>query len=235
MDNRILSRDDFLDDAHKIGCSVAAIRAVAEVESAGAGFDSLGRPKTLFEGHIFYKLTRGKFASSHPSLCYPRWTKQYYGKTRDAEFARLQQAISLDRNAALMSASWGTFQIMGGNYAICGFSNVEDFVAAQCLDANSHLTCFTEFVLDRGLADELRDLRWADFARIYNGASFKLNNYDVKMARAYAKFSAEEDELAKIEEASTESYWQPVEFGASSSTFNQLSQSSPLTLDLILA
>ena len=232
--NRVLSRDDFLDDADKIGCSVAAIRAVAEVESAGSGFDSLGRPKTLFEGHIFYKLTKGRFASSYPSICYPRWTKQYYGKTRDAEFARLQQAISLDRNAALMSASWGTFQIMGGNYAICGFSNVEDFVSAHHTDANSHLQCFTEFVLDRGLSDELRDLRWADFARIYNGASFKLNNYDLKMAKAYSKFAAEEEELAKVEVASTDSYWQPVEYGGDNSTFSTPGSIYTQPIDLVL-
>jgi hypothetical protein len=236
MNTRVLTRDDFLDDASKIGCNVAAIRAVAEVESSGSGFDLLGRPKTLFEGHIFYKLTKGKFAASHPSICYPKWTRQFYGKTRDAEWARLQLAISLDRNAALMSASWGTFQIMGSNYAICGFASLEEFVQAQYSDANTHLQCFTEFVLDRGLSDELRDLRWADFARIYNGASYRLNNYDIKMSKAYSKFIAEEEALSKQEAEST-SYWQPVEL---SSTTHELSfnsfelQPESSILDIIL-
>lgn len=230
MTSRILTRDDFLDDANKIGCSVAAIRAVAEVESAGAGFDYLGRPKTLFEGHIFYKLTRGKFASSHPSICYPKWTKQFYGKTRDAEFIRLQTAIKLDRKAALMSASWGTFQIMGNNFATCGFADIEEFVEAQHTSANAHLECFTEFVLDRGLSDELCDLRWADFARIYNGASFKLNSYDTKMAKAYDKFAREEEIIAQSE---PEIYWQPME---EYSTFTSITPSlpDPLNLDLVL-
>lgn len=230
MSNRILTRDDFIDDAHKIGCNVAAIRAVAEVESSGSGFDSAGRPKTLFEGHIFYKLTKGRFSKSHPTVCYPKWTKQFYGKTREVEFARLQLAMSLDRTAALMSASWGTFQIMGNNYAICGFSTVEEFVQAQYEDANSHLQCFTEFVLDRGLADELRDLRWADFARIYNGASYRLNNYDVKMAAAYSKFAKEEENLARLENQST-SYWEPADIEQGS--FAQLASSDPLDLILV--
>lgn len=228
MTSRILARDDFLDDANKIGCSVAAIRAVAEVESAGSGFDYLGRPKTLFEGHIFYKLTKGRFAVSHPSLCYPKWTKQFYGKTRDAEFARLQLAMNLDRKSALMSASWGTFQIMGNNFATCGFSSIEEFVEAQHTDANTHLACFTEFVMDRGLADELIDLRWTDFARIYNGASFKLNNYDVKIAKAYDKFSKEEELLATSE---SESYWQPME---EYSSFTSTTSQEVLNLDLTL-
>ena len=66
--SHILTRNDFIDDARKIGCSIAAIRAVAEVESAGAGFDSKGQPKTLFEGHLFYRYTKGKFATTHPPL-----------------------------------------------------------------------------------------------------------------------------------------------------------------------
>lgn len=239
MNNRILTRDDFLDDADKIGCNVAAIRAVAEVESSGSGFDLLGRPKTLFEGHIFYKLTKGRYYKSHPTLCYPKWTKQFYGKTRDVEWARLQTAIALDRTAALMSASWGTFQIMGNNYATCGFYSVDEFVEAQYESANRHLDCFTEFVLDRGLSDELRELRWADFARIYNGASFKLNNYDTKMANAYAKFSAEEErfleEDSKLEES--ESYWQPIDTidcTVADGSFSALSGGTNTTLDLVL-
>lgn len=238
MNNRILTREDFLDDADKIGCNVAAIRAVAEVESSGSGFDLLGRPKTLFEGHIFYKLTKGRYAKSHPSLCYPKWTKQFYGKTREAEWTRLQAAISLDRIAALMSASWGTFQIMGNNYAVCGFYSVEEFVEAQYESANRHLDCFTEFVLDRGLADELRDLRWADFARIYNGASFKLNNYDTKMANAYLKFIKEEQLILDHEhrQSVAESYWQPpdvLDSAAAPGSFAALSNSYN-NIDLVL-
>lgn len=185
-----LQRKDFEDDAQRIGCDVAAVMAVAAVESKGGGFDPEGFPKTLFEGHWFYKLTKGKFAKSHPTLCFPTWTKQHYGKTWQEEKARLQLAMSLDRNAAMMSASWGMFQIMGFNHVRCGFKTVQQFVNAMCKDENEQMSAFTEFIINSGLADELRDLRWADFARHYNGPAYAQNKYDEKLAKAYAKFKA---------------------------------------------
>lgn len=38
--------------------------------------------------------------------------------------------MSIHREAALHSTSWGAFQIMGFNFALYGFHSVEDFVAA---------------------------------------------------------------------------------------------------------
>ncbi len=185
-----LIRDDFLDDAEKIGCEVEAIMAVAAVESKGGGFDPEGFPKTLFEGHWFHRLTNGKFSESHPTLSFPKWTRAHYGKTWDAEKLRLQQAIALDRNAALQSASWGMFQIMGFNHARAGFKTVQQFVNAMCKDENAQLDAFTQFIINSGLGDELRDKRWADFARLYNGPDFAVNKYDQKLANAYAKLKA---------------------------------------------
>lgn len=183
----ILQPEDFLDDAARLGCEVEAIRAVAQVEGAGEGFCPDGFPKTLFEGHYFHRLTKGKYSASHPTISYPTWTRKFYGRTWQAERARLETAISLDRTAALQSASWGLFQIMGANHAVCGFKTVQAFVNAMCKDANMHLEAFTTYVLANGLADELRELRFADFARIYNGPGYAVNKYDVKMLAAYKK------------------------------------------------
>lgn len=189
MTDRLLKPQDFIDDAAKIGCEVACIRAVAEVESRGGGFDPEGFPKTLFEGHWFYKLTKGAHASTHPTLCYPKWTKQYYGKSWREEKERLNQAIQLDREAALMSASWGVFQIMGFNHGVCGYKNVQEFVNAMCRDENAHLEAFTNYVINSGLADELRAKDWDRFAYQYNGPEYKKNDYGGKLRRAYLKHS----------------------------------------------
>jgi hypothetical protein len=182
-----LTRQDCVDDAAKIGCEVEAVMAVAAVESRGGGFDPEGFPKTLFEGHWFHKLTGGKFAQSHPTLCFPKWTRQFYGKTWQEEKARLQQAMALDRNAAMMSASWGMFQIMGFNHVKAGFPTVQAFVNAMCKSEDSQLGAFTSYIINSGLADELRDKRWADFARLYNGPEYAQNQYDTKLATAYQK------------------------------------------------
>jgi hypothetical protein len=180
-----LKREDCLDDAQQIGCEVEAVMAVAAVESRGGGFDPEGFPKTLFEGQWFYKFTKGKFAESHPNLCFPKWDKKSYGKTWQEEKARLATACTLDRTAALMSASWGMFQIMGFNFATCGFKTVQQYVSAVCKDENEQLAAFTQFIIHSRLDDELREKRWADFARLYNGSGYAQNQYDVKLAKAY--------------------------------------------------
>lgn len=183
-----LKESDFEDAAFLIGCNVAAVKAVAEVESRGDGFLADGRPKILFEGHWFYKYTKGQYADSHPNICYPKWTSKYY-LGGEKEYQRFEEAIELDRNAALLSTSYGKFQVMGFNYAICGYSSVEEFFQAMNRSEGDHLHAFCAYVKHNGLSDELRDHRWADFASGYNGKEYWKNKYDQKMAAAYEKYA----------------------------------------------
>ena len=172
--------------AKKIGCQVAAVRAVIDVESRG-GFQADGRPKILFERHYFHRLTKGKFSKKHPDISKSSWGG--YGKY-SAQYGRLHRAIELNRNAALRSASWGAFQIMGDNYKVSGFDDVEDFVAAMVESEDKQLGAFVGFVQGNHLDDELRRLDWAGFARGYNGPAYKANKYDTKMAAAFALHNA---------------------------------------------
>jgi len=191
-----LKDEDYQRAADLLGCDVPAIRAVAQVESSGDGFLGDGRIKVLFEGHQFFKFTKGAFAKSHPTICYPKWTTAFYtkGKTPEirgaGELARLDQAIALDSNAALLSASYGKFQIMGFNFAICGFPTVFAFYQAMQTSEGEHLAAFCNYIKSNSLDDELREHRWADLARRYNGADYRKNQYDTKLAAAYARFSA---------------------------------------------
>lgn len=167
--------------AKKLGCAVAAVRAVIEVESHG-GFLPDGRPKILFERHYFSRLTKGKFNQSNPDISATKWGGYKGGA---AEHDRLGRAIKLNREAALRSASWGAFQIMGDNYKICGFSNVEDFVKAMVAGEPQQLDAFVQFVKKSGLDDELRRLDWRGFARGYNGPAYEQNRYHLKLDAAY--------------------------------------------------
>lgn len=190
-----LNEDDFKAAAALLRCDVPAIKAVAEVESAGGGFLSDGRVKILFEGHKFYKYTKGAYAQTNPTICYKVWTKAFYakGKTADirgaGELARLNEAMALDRTAALKSASYGKFQIMGFNFGICGFENVEDFFAAMQVSEGEHLKAFCNFITSNSLDGALRNHQWAKLAQGYNGDGYKENQYDTKLANAFAKYS----------------------------------------------
>lgn len=185
----LLTAVDYDRAAATLGCEVAAIQAVAEIESGGrTGFLPDGRPKILFESHLFSKLTAKKYDTTHSDLSTPTWTRNYVGGAGEHE--RLERAMLLDREAALKSASWGKFQILGLNYARVGYKTVDDFVDSQKQSEQQHLEAFVKFILSHDLSDELRERRWADFARRYNGAGFAKNHYDEKMANAYSKYNA---------------------------------------------
>ena len=183
-----LTREDCIDDAAKIGCEVECVLAVAKVESMGGGFNPDGTPKTLLEGHWFHRYTKGIYSASDPTISYPKWTKQFYGHTWQEEQQRLKRAMELDCRAAYMSASWGMFQVMGFNFALCGYKSVEDFVIDMKTDENAQLAAFTGYVIHCGLADELQKLDWHRFAYGYNGPEYQKNRYAEKLAAAYASF-----------------------------------------------
>ncbi|HEY9541532.1 MAG TPA: N-acetylmuramidase family protein, partial [Luteimonas sp.] len=153
---------------------LAALRAVAEVESSGSGFlkPPSVKPKVLFEGHAFHRLTGGRFDESHPGLSYPRWDRKKYSGSLAGEWERLEAACLLDRAAALQAASWGMFQIMGFNYSYAGFADVEAFVAAQHAGAEQQAGAFARFISRPPLLSALRRRSWQKFAAAYNGPGY---------------------------------------------------------------
>lgn len=186
-----LTDADFAEAARALGCDVPAIKAVAEVEAAGSGFFTPdGRPKILFEAHLFSRMTKRKYDASHPKISCEKWNRALYTRG-PSEYDRLTQAVALDRAAALKSASWGKFQILGMHYGTCGYPDVDAFVRAQCESERAQLDAFVRFVrANAAMHAALRERRWADFAYRYNGAQYAKNKYDTKLAAAYAKHAA---------------------------------------------
>lgn len=189
---RQVSADKWAALALRLGVEEAALRAVAQVESRGSGFLADGKPKILFEGHIFHRLTHGRYSASAPQISYPKWDRKKY-TSPNGEWKRLEAAASLDADAALQSASWGAFQIMGFNYAACGCENVSRFVELQHQDADGQVECFARLLSRPGspliAASQKRD--WAKFARLYNGPEYAKNAYDVKLRTAYEAFAGQ--------------------------------------------
>jgi hypothetical protein len=168
--------------AEAIGCEVAAVKAVIDVESRG-GFLADGRPKILFERHLFSRFTDGRFDKPPHNDIANATPGGYEGGA--AEYARLGRAMKLDRAAALKSASWGAFQILGSNFAAAGYADLESFCRAMCQSEGDQLKAFVAFVGSQKLDDALRRHDWASFARGYNGPNYAKNRYDEKLAAAY--------------------------------------------------
>lgn len=201
-DKQISSRlddADINDVATNYNLESAAIKAVIKVETGGSGFLADGRPKILFEGHIFWNelkkvnLKPEEYVVKFPDIVYPHWTKQYY-KGGAGEYDRLEKAKLIHEEAALKSASWGLFQIMGFNFEPAGFENVKAFVDAQNESEKEHLKAFINFIMyksaDQANAtiDFLRQKDWKGFAARYNGPRYYENQYDRKLEIAYNRF-----------------------------------------------
>lgn len=184
-----LTDADIAAAANEIGVDAALIPAVAEVESAGAGFLPDRRPKILFEAHVFGQRTGHRWDRAYPNISAPSWDRSLYGAAGAHQYDRLAEAIALDRKAALQSASWGRFQIMGFNAERCGFADVESFVAAMRESEAAHLEAFIAFCRANDLLRYLVVHDWRAFARGYNGPG-QVEHYSGLLAAAYARHAA---------------------------------------------
>jgi len=182
----LLTDADIAAAAGSLGVEPAAVYAVSAVESGGrTGFDAKGRPKILFEARWFHNFTKGIYDTSHPNLSQATWdgAKQYY---KDDQWTRLSEAFALNQEAALKSASWGKFQVMGFNHN--GFADVFTFCTAMFQSEKEHLATFLAFCKDNNLVQYLKTRDWANFAKGYNGEGYKANRYDEKLADAYQEY-----------------------------------------------
>lgn len=179
---KALTENDFKQAAISLEVETAIIKAVCEVEAPMGGFFNNGAPTILFERHKFHQFTGGVYSNNHPTISNPR-AGGYIGGIR--EHYRLQIAVDLNRDAALKSASWGKFQIMGFNYKLCGFVTLQSFVNAMYKSEKEQLKAFVNFIKSVGLNDELQRKDWKGFARGYNGRAYYKNAYDKKLKRAY--------------------------------------------------
>lgn len=194
FDKSGITEEDYESAANLLKVPVATVKAVSSVEASGKGFESTRRPRCLFEGHIFwsrlkkYSINPELFLGDHTGIIYPKWDKgKYLGGEK--EWNRLEEAWEIKDKAALESASYGLFQIMGFNYAACGCSDVFEFTSKMFLSEGEQLKLFCKFCQSMGLEKYLRNQDWAGFARRYNGPEYAKNEYDTKLASAFKKYN----------------------------------------------
>jgi hypothetical protein len=182
--------------AKKYDLEPAVILAIQSVESGNNGYLADGRPKILFEGHIFWRMLKaaGKnpadYVKGNEDILFEKSDRSKY--TRGAsEYVRLEKAEKIDRVAALKSASWGEFQIMGFNHKTVGYPDVDSFVESISQPGAGQIRAVLTFMDNNKLLPLVRgpNKQWAKFAAAYNGAGYKKNQYDVKLQKSYDRFS----------------------------------------------
>ena len=201
--SRYLKRKDLQQAAERLDVPLASVMAVNQVESRGEGFAANGRPVILFERLVMHQRLQANgmslaeadaLAEQYPVLV-NRKTGGYLGGT--AEHQRLANAKQIHAAAALESASWGLFQIMGYHWQPLGYLDAQHFADTMALSEAAQLDAFVSFIeTDPALHKALKARNWKQFARIYNGPAYAKNLYDVKLARAYAQFAGELEQAA---------------------------------------
>ena len=190
----MISEEKYIEVANELGIEVAAIKAIAEVESSGNGFLDTGEPKILFEPHIFWRelkskgIDPNKFAKSNEDILYPKWRSGSYGKISE-QHSRLQRAVNIDREAALKSASWGKFQVLATNWKSLGYNYLQDFINCAYESEDCHLDMFVRFIRANNLVKYLKNKDYNKFFEGYNGPSYKETKYPQKFQDAYKRFT----------------------------------------------
>lgn len=178
---RVLADAHFAAAADRLGCDVATIRAVWEVEAGGRHF--------LPDGSVIRRFEPHHFPREHWSALgfVPRpGEAAWRASVRLSSESMFQRAWRLDRRAALRAASWGAPQIMGFNASAAGFATAEDMVRHMARGADHQLGAFVQLIEGWGIAGALRARDWQAFAARYNGSG-QVAEYARRMESAYRR------------------------------------------------
>lgn len=170
--------------AAELGCTAAQLAAVASVESSGGGFDRDGRPKILFERHLFHRMTDGKWSPAS-------FSNPAGGGYAESSWGKLADACGREPDAAFAACSWGKFQVLGMHWSKLGYASAYELAASTVTGEAAHYELLARFVRTFGLTADLRKISHdpedcRDFAAAYNGPQYRKFNYHVRIAEALA-------------------------------------------------
>ncbi|MBL1405028.1 MAG: DUF3380 domain-containing protein [Rhizobiales bacterium] len=186
-------RDIIIRKADENELDAAALLAIISVESAGRVFakvDGKLEPLIRFEGHYFYRLlpkAKRNIAVTQ-GLAHRRAGHIKNSRFQKSRWRFLNKCIALDRDSALQSTSWGVGQVMGSHWRWLGYASVDAMISDVRRGVGGQVELIIRFIKKANLVRFLDAQDWAGFARSYNGAGYKQNKYDLKMAKAYKSY-----------------------------------------------
>ncbi len=181
--------------ATELGVEPAALLAVAEVESGGKVFASVGQrrePIVRFEAHYFDRRLShtDRETARKAGLASPIAGRIANPATQAARWRLVDRAAAIDRQAAYEAVSWGLGQVMGAHWAWLGYTGVDALVAEARSGAGGQARLMARYIEKAGLLPALRKRDWTAFARGYNGPAYARHGYDRKIAAAYERHRA---------------------------------------------
>jgi hypothetical protein len=183
-----LTRNEVETIAKSINVDYASLMAFISVESGGLGFAKDTKKIIIqFEPSWFKRYTKTR-ETKDSKLWEIIDSNRVEGQAN--EWKAFNAAFKINQKSALLSTSIGLMQVMGFNYSSCGYTSVnamwDDFKTGEYAQVNGA----AQFIKsNKKLHIALKLKEWAKVAYYYNGSYYKINNYDVKLERAYNKYN----------------------------------------------
>jgi len=161
--------------AKELAVTPADVRAFAIVESDEKAFTPGGFPVVRFESHHWIKRRVSEGA---------KFDKMKNPRDLDARWAMFEEMRAIDENAAIMSHSFGLFQLMGFNHGVALCADPLTFLS-ESMTITGQFKLFKRFVLrSPALLAAIKRNRPDEVGFHYNGPQYKRNKYDIKYAAA---------------------------------------------------
>lgn len=198
-----LTREQITSIAQSVGLDYARLMAFISVESGGVGFDpATGKIIIQHEPHWMSKYLV-QFRIPHKlSIEYSETGKKEYRITagaitydngvegQEGEWEAFNKAFQVHPEAAMLSTSIGLMQIMGFHWKLLGYKSVGEMWDSFKKGEFQQVSAGARFIQSQpALFKALIRKDWATVASLYNGPNYKVNNYDIKLEKAYAKYS----------------------------------------------
>ena len=163
------------------GIPIPSIQAITEVEANGEGFDKItGKIKIQFEPSWFKRLSKlitGLWLSNKVDI-------------QSKEWQAFNDAFAKNPDKAMESTSWGSMQVMGFHFKRLGFETVGEMVDFAKRSEYNQIWLGLKFLqTDKIIYNAILKKDWKIVAFRYNGENYRINNYDVRLARAEMKYS----------------------------------------------
>jgi len=177
----MINKQELSELSESFGIPVPSIQAIIEVESAGEGFDKVtGKIKIQFEPSWFKRLSK---------LFGGLWSINKVD-VQSKEWLAFNDAFSKNPDKAMESTSWGSMQVMGFHWKRLGFNSVGELVNFAKESERNQVWLGLKFLqTDKVIYQAILKKDWKTVAYRYNGANYKINNYDSKLDRAEMKYS----------------------------------------------
>ncbi|HZY44658.1 MAG TPA: N-acetylmuramidase domain-containing protein [Anaerolineae bacterium] len=172
--------------SQKINIDSGIAVAVIATESGGQASGAAGRMTIRFENHLFWFRWGKENADVYNQLFQFDATVNWQGHqyrpntnspwlnvhaNQDSEYAALGVARSLNDSLALSSISMGLVQILGSNFAACGYSSIPAMFDSFSTDPRNQLIGFFNFVVNDSVkVTAMQQKDYATFATRYNGS-----------------------------------------------------------------